>query len=772
MEVIDSLTKEKMEDYKNSSLSNEERTKALLKVMTIDEKIAQMLCIWENKKDVLMNENGILTLEKFKKKYPYGIGQIARLSDTGGGLNNIGKGKLSIEMAKLSNEIQKFVKENTRLGIPVICHEETLHGLAAKEATSYPQPIGMASTFNPKLIKEIFEAIAKDIRMRGAHQALAPVVDVGRDPRWGRIEETFGEDPYLVTKCGLAAVKGLQENHDYPVISTLKHFVGHGQPESGTNIGPANYSERLMREIFFSPFKYLIQNGNVKSVMPSYNEVDGIPSHGNKWLLKDILRKEWRFDGSIVSDYFAITELFYNEGTVGHYLAGNKKDAAKLALEAGVNIELPDPSCYCYIKELLAEGTLCEKSIDDLVFPLLKQKFELGLFENPYVNIDNLDNDLKLKSDRPIALKAAEETIILLKNDDNILPFSKEKINKLAVIGPNADRELLGGYSGMPKYYSSVLDGIKEAVNNDVEVVYSEGCRITETSGWTNDDVIAPDECEDSRRIDEALKIAEQADVIVLALGGNEQTSREAWSTNHLGDRPSLNLLGKQNELVEKMELLGKPIIVLLFGGRPNSINSIAETIPAILQCWYLGQETGRAVANVLFGGVNPSGKLPISIPRSAGHIPAFYNYKPSARRGYLFDDTSALFPFGFGLSYTAFKVTNLRIEKNNVSIKEKANVSVDIKNVGSVKGSEVVQLYIRDKVSSVTRPVKELKGFKKVYLQSGETKTISFIINEEKLAFYNVDMDYIVEPGEFEIMLGTSSRDKDLLKTTLTIKG
>ena len=761
-------TQVEIPDYKNPALSVEERVADLASRMTLEEKIAQMLCVWGEKKNTFIDEDGKLSLDKLKKFYKDGIGQIGRLSDTNNGLS-------PVDMAEMVNELQKYFVEETRLGIPVIIHEECLHGLAAKDATSYPQPIGLASTFNPDLINKIYSAVAKETRDRGVHQALCPVVDVAREPRWGRIEETFGEDPYLVSRMGIAAVSGLQGDGTFKdkkhVIATLKHFAAHGQPESGSNCGPANFSERVLRDVFLYPFKEVINNAKPYSVMASYNEIDGIPSHANKWLLQKVLRDELRFDGFIVSDYYAITELNHREETVSHSVAENKTEAALLAVLAGVNIELPDIDCYPALIDLVKNGRLNESVIDQLVSSLLKYKFILGIFDDPYVDSQTINNDAKLEEHRSIALKAAQEAIVLLKNDNDVLPLSLNDKKTLAVIGPNADRKLLGGYSGEPKYYTTVLQGIIEKVGDRLNILYSEGCKITVGGSWNDDPVTLPDPEVDKQLVKEALETASKSDVVILVLGGNEQTSREAWNKNHMGDRPNLDLVGMQNELFDKVLKLGKPVIVLLFNGRPKSINNISVKSDAILECWYLGQETGNAVADVLFGDYNPSGKLPISFPRSSGHIPCFYNYKPSARRGYLFDDISALYSFGYGLSYTTFSFSNLKLEKSTIKRNESTKVFVDIKNAGSRKGEEVVQLYIRDLVSSVTRPVKELKGFKKINIKPGETKTITLDILPEHLAFTNIDMIYTVEPGEFEIMVGNSSRDADLIKTVLLVK-
>ncbi|HAO77567.1 MAG TPA: beta-glucosidase, partial [Verrucomicrobia subdivision 3 bacterium] len=548
-------------------------------------------------------------------------------------------------------------------------------------------------------------------------------------------------------------------------IATLKHFAAHGQPESGQNCAPVNVSERVLRETFLQPFKDAIHKGGAISVMASYNEIDGVPSHASEWLLRDVLRKEWGFKGFVVSDYYSIWELHHRPDTHGHFVAKDKKEACALAVKAGVNIEFPEPDCYLHLVELVRQGVLKEAQLDELIAPMLFWKFKMGLFDDPYVDPDEAERIVGCAANRQLALQAALETITLLKNENNLAPLDPEKLKTIAVIGPNAHRSLLGGYSGVPKHNVTVLDGIKAKVGNRVKVLHSEGCKITVGGSWNQDDVTPSNPVEDRKQIAEAVKVAQQADVIVLAIGGNEQTSREAWNLKHMGDRTSLDLIGRQEELVQAMLATGKPVIVFLFNGRPLSINYVAENVPVIFECWYLGQETGHAVADVLFGDFNPGGKLPISFPRSVGHLPVFYNYKPSARRGYLFADVSPLFAFGFGLSYTNFEIKNVRLKKKKIGLKDSTQVLVDVKNTGKRAGTETVQLYIRDCVSSVTRPVKELKGFQKISLQPGETKTVSLVITPDSLAFYDVKMKCVVEPGEFEIMVGNSSRDGDLQK-------
>jgi beta-glucosidase len=546
-------------DYKNPNLSAERRVKDLLSRMSLEEKAAQMLCVWQKKADLLLDAKGNFDPQKARAAFKdgHGLGQVGRPSDAG-------KGKDAREMAELTNAIQKFFVENSRLGIPVFFHEECLHGHAALDATSFPQPIGLAATFNPSLVESLYAMAAEEARLRGAHQALTPVVDVARDPRWGRVEETFGEDPFLVSQLGLAAVWGFQGDASFKnkkhLIATLKHFAAHGQPESGMNCAPAHVGTRELREVFLSPFKAAIQEAGAVSVMASYNEIDGVPSHANVWLLRDLLRKEWGFKGFVVSDYYAVWELADRPETHGHGVARDKAEACVLAVEAGVNIEFPEPDCYLHLCSLVRAGQLKESQLDELIAPMLFWKFKMGLFEDPYVDPAAAAQVVGSEANRELALQAARETITLLKNDGGLAPLDPDKIRSIAVIGPNADRELLGGYSGRPKYYTSVLEGIRSKVGDRVEVPYSEGCKITLGGSWNQDLVTPSDSAADFKQIQQAVEVAQGADVVILVLGDNEQTSREAWSKSHLGDRPQLRLVGRQEALVNAIVTTGKPV--------------------------------------------------------------------------------------------------------------------------------------------------------------------------------------------------------------------
>ena len=771
---------EKQPRYKNPNSPIEERVADLLQRMTLDEKVAQMVSVNNEVKDSIIFENsGEINIDRVKKLLPLGVGEITRPSETKGGQSQTSNKKQTaltpFENAVLSNKLQKYFLEETRLGIPAIFHEECLHGLVASYATSYPSPIAIASSFDCKMVENVYSRIAAETRMRGSHQALTPVIDVARDARWGRVEETYGEDPYLVSQMGIAAVRGFQGDGSFKdnkhIVATLKHFIGHGQPESGTNTGPVNLSERTMREVHFFPFKQIIQKAGALSVMPTYHEVDGVPVCANHYLLTDILRNEMGFKGFAVSDYFAIRELYARYGINSHSVARDTKHAAELSINAGVNMELPFPDCYKAIPELVKQGRVTIETIDKLVGQILYVKFMLGLFDNPYTDPKEAKEFAESEANRKLAKEAALKSIVLLKNKDGFAPLNIQKTKSIAVIGPNADRKLLGGYSGEPSFYTTLLQGIKEKVGEKTRVTYSVGCGITIGGSWVEDKVNWPDPKEDKVKIAEAVEVAKNADVIVLALGGNEQTSREAWNIYHLGDRSNLDLVGRQNELFNALYALGKPIMVVLFNGSPLSINNIQEKANTIYECWYLGQESGNAVADVLFGDYNPGGKLPITFPRSAGQIPVFYNHKPSARRGYIDGDITPLYDFGFGLSYTKFQISNLRLSKSRIKSNEEITAFADVKNTGDRAGDEVIQLYIRDEQSSVTRPVKELKDFERVTLQPGETKSVKLSITPEKLSFYDINMKYVVEPGDFTIMVGNSSKDEDLQKVKLSVE-
>jgi beta-glucosidase len=754
-----------MPAYRNARLPLEQRLADLLSRMTLEEKVAQIQGVWENPafmktpESRFVDEKGTFLPDHAAILLKDGIGQMSRPSEVSHGPR---------EEAEFTNTLQKWMKENTRLGIPVMFHDECLHGHVADRGTSFPAAIGLASTWDPELLREVFTADAAEARARGVHECLAPVLDLARDPRWGRTEETYGEDPYLVSRLGVAAIEGFQGDGPLVdkahVMATAKHFAVHGQPEGGTNVAPGNYSERVVREYFLKPFEAAVKEAHVDTVMASYNEIDGIPAHSNKHLLTDILREEWGFRGVIVSDYFGIAELIRV-----HHVAASRDVAARMALEAGVDIELPFPDAYPGLIEQVHNGTVTQDAVTRAAASVLRAKFLAGLFDDPYVDPAYAEKITNSPEHQKLALQAARETITLLKNENNLLPLDVGKYKHIAVIGPNAHDVHLGGYSNKPGRGVSILQGIQNRVGSNAEVLYAEGTRITETEpDWDADKVVLGDPALNAKRIADAVKVAQKADVIILALGDNESTSREAWAPEHKGDRDDLTLLGNQDHLVKAMLATHKPVVVFLLHGRPDAITYIAENVPAIVDGWYLGQEGGTAAAEVLFGDYNPAGRLPITVPGTVGQIPDYYYQKPSAKREYLDDTTKPLFPFGWGLSYATFKYANLRVTPDTIGPRGTAKVSVDVTNTSQRRGDEVVQLYIRDEVSSVTRPIKEMRGFRRISLDAGQTKTVEFSLGFDELNFLNRDMHRVVEPGTFKIMVGGNS--VDLTETTLTV--
>nr|WP_271079629.1 glycoside hydrolase family 3 N-terminal domain-containing protein [Aurantiacibacter sp. MUD61] len=760
--------------YWDASLPVEERVADLMARMTLEEKLAQMISTWTNKAEVQDAEDmNRFDAEAASERYPDGIGFFTRPSDqVGPGSPRENTPRSIEESIAYVNELQRWAREETRLGIPVMPHEESLHGLAAFDATSFPQAIGLASTWNPDLVREINDYIASEVRARGVFQVLSPVVDVARDPRWGRIEETFGEDPFLVGEMGVAAVEGLQGVGTDPrlgegqVMATLKHMTGHGQPESGTNVGPAQISERTLREIFFPPFEEVVERTAIASVMASYNEIDGIPSHSNIWLLEDILRDEWGFDGAVVSDYFAIEEMVSR-----HNIAADIPAAAVYAMDAGVDIDFPDGASYRNLQQLLDAGEITVQQIDTAVERILTMKFNAGLFEQPFVT----DMAPALASNGPegvaLARRAAEQSLILLQNDGTLplaMPDGGADRPTIAVIGPNADVARLGGYYGIPRETITPLEGIRAIVGDRADIVHAEGVRITEDDDWWVDEVTLADPAANRRMIAETVEAARDADTIILFVGDTEQTSREGWGDDHLGDRTSLDLVGEQNELVEALAALDKPMVTVLINGRPPSYLGVVEHSNAILEAWYAGEQQGNAIADALFGNVNPGGRLPVTVARNAGQLPMVYNRKPTALRGYLFDSNQPLFPFGYGLTYTTFEHAAPVLSANTIAPGEGVTVRATVTNTGQRDGDEVVQVYLRDVVSSVTRPVQELVGFERVSVPAGETVTVDIPIRPRSFALWNRDMEREVEPGEFTIMVGPNSAD--VQEVTLTV--
>jgi beta-glucosidase len=733
--------------YLDPSQPIETRVADLLARMTPAEKCAQLIGPFG-----LDESDGTFSLDFVRQHFKDGISYI----------NTHHRKRNTRQTVAYLNAMQKFLREETRLGIPALGIGEGLHGYMAHEATSFPQAIGLASAWDPELHHRVFATVAREMRARGAHYVLSPVLDIARDPRWGRTEETYGEDPYLGSRLGVAAVRGLQGARftggpDH-VLATAKHFAAHGQPEAGTNCGPANYAERMLREELFVSYETAVREGKIGSVMASYNEINGVPSHVNTWLLKDLLRGEWGFEGIVISDGWGVDDLYRL-----HFVAKDQADAAEKSFSSGVEMELG--RCFRYLEDSVKAGRIPMDMLDAAVAKVLRVKFQLGLFENPFVDEESAASTTNCAEHKSLALEAAHRSIVLLKNEGGLLPLDRSELRSLAVIGPNAAALRLGGYSGNPGCGITVLEGIRKKIGEQIEVLYAEGCGITQSTNdagqmWVDDEVLLPDPERDDALIAEAVETAQKADVTLLVLGDNEQTCREGWATNHLGDRDDLDLPARQEELLQAVYATGKPLILILIQGRPASINFAAEHVPAILECWYPGQEGGRAIADVLFGDVNPGGKLPITFPRSVGQIPAYYYHKPSGRRGYLFSNAEPLYPFGHGLSYTTFAYDNLQLSSDMITADETATLSVDVTNTGERAGDEVIQFYVHDLLSTrVTRPVKLLKGFQRISLESGESKTVSFLVGKDQLQFLDENMQRAVEPGQFELMVGGNSK-------------
>jgi beta-glucosidase len=742
-----SFAQETKPAYRNPNLTPQERAADLVKRMTLEEKVDQLAGGRRRARATSENPEEKQAFEALVKLYR----EDSQVSPH--------------DAAEARNKAQHYLVEKTPLGIPALFQGEALHGFMAYGSTSFPQVLGLASTWDPELVQQAFTAAADEMASAGVNTAFTPVLDLSRDPRWGRTEETYGEDPYLVARMGVAAINGLQGTSwmidRHHVMATMKHFAAHGQPEGGTNTAPANFSERDLRETFLVPFRAAVQEAHVGSAMASYNEIDGIPNHVNRWLLDRVLRQEWGFRGYVTSDGAGLQMLVET-----HHVAADYAEAARKALAAGVDFDLSDGSVYATLVDQVRDGKIPQAELDQAVQRVLEAKFRLGLFENPYVDPDYAQKTTNSAEHQQLALKVAQKAIVLLKNDKNLLPLDLKKLKTIAVIGPNAADVHLGGYSRDPGPGNqiSILDGIRKRAGDGVKVLYAEGCKITTGkqgwSAWYENKVTQPDPKAEVETIRAAAAVARQSDVAIVVVGENESTNREAWSEGHLGDRDSLDLLGSQDALIQAIVETGKPVVVLLINGRPLSINYVKEHVPAILEGWYLGEQGGTAAANVLFGDVNPGGKLPISFPRSVGQLPDFYDHKPSRNRSYLFDGREPIFPFGFGLSYTQFRFENVRVEPKTIRPGASAKVSVDITNAGSRAGDEVAQLYIHQRVASITRPVMQLHGFRRISLEPGQKMTVDFTLTPEDLSLIDVNMNRVVEPGMFDLMVGPSSTE------------
>lgn len=739
--------------YRDPSLPAASRVQDLLGRMSLDEKIGQMTGVWIRSGDV--ERSGLTQDAFFRGSVPNGVGSVAPL-----------RAKTIEEDVAFKNQLQRFLVGETRLGVPAMFHDEGCHGLVEPEATSFPCPLGLACSWDPDIAEQVYNVVASEMRSRGAQHALAPVVDVARDPRWGRIDETMGEDPYLNSRMGAAIVRGLQGSADGTVdgnhvISTLKHFTGHGTPEGGLNRSPSVSTPRTLREVDLVPFAYIVGASHPGAVMPSYNEVDGVPSHANRWLIQEVLRGEFGFTGMVVSDYEGVRLL-----AEGHHVAGSLADAGALALAAGVQIELPSPASFPGLRDELRKGAVTQAQIDLAAAAILAWKFRLGLFEHPYASLERARAATELPASRALALRAAQESIVLLKND-GVLPLSTERVHTIAVIGPNAAVARLGSYSGTPSHSVSLLEGIRARAGAKADILYAQGCVLVRNdpanafASWQGPDAeLATDE-ENAALIEEARQAASRADVVILAVGETEALSREAWADNHLGDADTLDLRGSQRALVDAVLAAGKPVVVYMSNGRPLSIVQLKQRASAIVEGWYMGEETGTAAAGVLFGDVCPSGKLTVSFPASVGDIPAYYSRKPYAGRyAYAFGPHELLWRFGEGLSYTTFSYENPRLRDSAIAPDGSTVASVDVTNTGSREADEIVQLYVHQDVSSVTRATKELKGFQRIHLKPGERRTVSFPVTRDALALWDINMRQVVEAGTFTLTLGPSSSE------------
>ncbi|CAM4297121.1 glycoside hydrolase family 3 C-terminal domain-containing protein [Paenibacillus alkaliterrae] len=749
--------------YRNPSLSTAERVADLLGLMSIEEKIGQLIQLF-GWKTFHKNGGGVSLSDFFQEEVKrYGVGSLyGTLRADPWTEVTLETGMSPREGAEAVNLIQKYAVEHSRLGIPILFGEECSHGHMAIGATVFPVPLSIGSTWNPALYERMCRAVAVETRSQGGAVTYSPVLDIVRDPRWGRTEENFSEDPFLVGEMAVAAVRGMQGDRldrKDSIGVTLKHFVGYGASEGGRNGAPVHMGLRELHEIDLLPFRRGVEAGAV-SIMTAYNEIDSTPCTSNQYLLRDVLRRDWGFNGFVITDCGAINML-----ERGHNVAANGEDAAAMALRAGVDMEMSGVMFRGHLFKALNRGLITQEEIDASVVSILTVKFRLGLFDDPYVNPEQAEMLIGAAEHKEIARKVAAEGSVLLKNDKRLLPLARDG-RRIAVIGPNADLiyNQLGDYtSPQPREkVVTVLDGIRaKLADSEGDVLYAPGCRVKDVS---------------EEGFDQAVACAAEADITVLVLGGSSArdfgegtidlrtgaslvTDRTA-SDMDCGegiDRADLHLSGVQLKLAQAIHKLGKPLVVVYINGRPIIEPWVDEHADAILEAWYPGQEGGHAIADLLFGDANPSGKLPISIPRHAGQLPLVYNNKRTRGR-YLETDMKPRYPFGYGMSYTEFKYEHLRIQPIDLTDDVIAKASVDVMNAGEVEGAEVVQLYISDLVSSVTRPEQELKGFKKIVLQPGESTTVTFTLSAEHLQLLDASMQPVVEEGEFLVRIGSSS--------------
>jgi len=749
--------------YKNSTLPIEKRVSDLLGRMTVEEKVGQLskLLGWEmyskNGKQVTISNK----LRKAVKEQHIGL-LWATLRADPWTQKTLLNGLSPVEAARATNAIQRYMVDSTRLGIPLLLSEEAPHGHMAIGATVFPTAIGQASTWNPKLIQDMASTIAMETYAVGGKNGYGPVLDLARDPRWSRTEETYGEDPYLIGQMGTAMIRGFQGEklgERDKIIGTLKHFVAYAAPDGGHNGESVSVGERSLRQYFLPPFERAVKSG-AGSVMTAYNSIDGIPCSANPWLLKDILRKDWGFTGFVVSDLLSISGL-----NGGHATAATAEEAASQSIHAGLDVDLSGTGYGSNLLKAVQQGLVEPAVLDTAVARVLRMKFNLGLFDHPYVDEKLVAKKVATAQNKTVARQVARESIVLLKNDQHILPLSKS-LKRIAVIGPNADNTYnqLGDYTA-PQAEGKVqtlLTGIRAAVGNSTKVDYVKGCAIRDTS---NSDIAA------------AVAAAKQADAVVLVLGGSSardfKTSYQATGAANVDpntvsdmesgegfDRVSLDMMGDQIKLLKAIQATGKPVVLVTIMGRPLNLNWAAEHVPAIVNAWYPGQEGGLAIADVLFGDYNPAGRLPISVPRSVGQLPVHYNHTKPKHHDYVEMSAKPLYAFGYGLSYSSFDYSNLQVSLNENGNDFVCTVSFDVANNGKLAGDEVAQLYVVDEVSSVVTPVMQLKRFERKNIAAGKKERYSFQLTKEDLKLWNAGNEWKTEKGRFKLLVGASSDD------------
>lgn len=728
-------------DYMDASLSIDERVEALLPKLSIEEKVAQMRIFHANI-GTKPDENGNLKLSKrVIEKLKLGIA----------GVKNPGEHIDPIAAAKLNNELQKYVIDNNRWGIPALFVTESYNGVDAEGCTKFGRPLTSAASFNPELVRRQWDVVGREARLRGMHMCHSPEADIVRDPRFGRMSEAFGEDTYLTTQMVKNAVIGVQGNYEglgngTHIGAVAKHFAGYGQVLGGSNFAAVEISERTLIDEIYPPFEAAVKEAKSLGIMASHGDLNGVASHGNPELLTGVLRDQWGFEGYVVSDSNDIARLYYFMG-----VAESPEAAAQMGLEAGIDIDLYAEDSYSYLPEMVKKNPELEKLIDRSVRRVLRTKFILGLFDNPYIDIEETKKGVRAASSLELAKESDLESIILLKNENNALPLSKEKSTKIALLGP---------------LLSDNTKAMFESVSgSNITYVAEKGFNLTDEAKG-NPNLIDTD----PRVISKMVSMARNSDVSILFLGGDEFTAKEAYFKNTVGDRATIEPVGAQDELIEKISALGKPVIVVLKHRRTLAINTIAEEADAILDTWDLSEFGDQSTAKIIFGEVSPSGKSPVTIPRSIGQLPYHYSMKEiNYKKGYLFLKDGPIYPFGHGLSYGDFEYSDILISGDEMTPETELEVSVKVTNVGSMKAKEAVQMYIKDEIGSVTRPDKELKGFEKIELDAGESKTVIFTITPKMLEFTGISMEKVLEAGDYTVKIGTSSQE--YLETTFKLK-